>query len=139
MRKTLLIIAALVVPVSVATVALGAPASAKGVTIVCTKLDGSKLSGCTGGDTGGSGLINAQTINWASGSITTVGRPVLEISKKLTKECVALYGSGSTEATESGAVITDAGDGIKIPGAFHVTVCIDPSGIAHGLKPSKFN
>jgi hypothetical protein len=147
MRRVMLAVAALAIPVSAVTVALGdAPAFAKAVTITCTSLSGTATgtitaSGCTGGNTGGSSqpiqgtaLETGGTITWLSGSTTTVGAPKLKPTSA--KKCPV---AGSSALKVSGAVTGDTGDGIKVPGKDSGAVCISPTGNVTSLKPFKLS
>ena len=150
MRRVLLAAAALAIPVSVVTVGLsGGIASAKSVTTKCTTITGTAsgtitLSGCTGGSTGGSSqpaptlsLATGGTITWINGNTTTFASPSVKVSKKLTKKCVKLYGSGSSEDQGKSTITSQSGTGDSpIPGKFTATVCIDGSGNVHALKPA---
>jgi hypothetical protein len=142
MRRILLAAAALAIPVSVATVGLsGGVAGAKAVKITCTTITGTAtgtivVSGCTGGNTGGSStalpaaaLATGGTITWTSGSTTTIAAPALKGTSA--KKCPV---AGSTAETFKAVVTGDTGDGLKIPGKGTGAVCIDPSGNITALK-----
>jgi hypothetical protein len=111
--------------------------------ISCTAVNGSVVSnaivvsGCTGGDTGGGSatlpalaLATGGTIQWTSGSSTTIGAPTL--TKSVGKLCpgyiTPVHGQPApTEPTleKFTAVVTsDSGDGLKLPGASKGSVCI---------------
>lgn len=150
MRRVMLAVAALAIPItgaSAATLALtSTPAGAKGVTIECTKLAGTATgtivaSSCTGGNTGGSStpisgtaLEAGGTIVWTSGSTTTIAAPKLKDTSA--KKCPV---AGSLAEKVSGKVTADTGDGIKIPGKVSGAVCVDPSGNVTALKPFKIS
>lgn len=152
MRRVLLVLAALALPSSIATVAFSAPAGASGVTTKCTTITGPvtgniTISGCKGGSTGGSSqpfaaasLATGGTITWSNGNTTTVGTAKVTSSKKLTKKCVAKYGTGASEFTAKGTVTAQSGTGDSpIPGKFSGEVCEDSSGNLHALKPLTAN
>ena len=148
MRRALLLAAALAIPVSGASVvALGTQAGAA-TTIVCTTITGNAsstitVSGCTGGNTGGSSkpvnattLASGGTIDWVSGSTTTVAAPTLTATSA--KKCPGYVKGGSSNPTAdkfAGKVTGDTGDGIKVPGTDKGAVCISSSGAVTALKP----
>ncbi|HXW33944.1 MAG TPA: hypothetical protein VEJ87_05145 [Acidimicrobiales bacterium] len=148
MRRVILAVVALAIPVSVATVGLSGTAGAVTVTTKCTSISGPAsgnitISGCTGGTTGGSSmpfaassLATGGTITWIDGNTTTVGAATLTSPAKLVKKCVKLYGTGSTEFSAKGKVTAQTGVGDSpIPGKYSGEVCEDPSGNLHALKP----
>ena len=149
MRRLFLVAAALAIPASAATVDLsGGIASAIGVTTTCTTMTGTAtgtivLSGCTGGSTGGSSqptmvLAAGGTITWNNGNTTTITKPQLKSSKKLTVKCVAKYGAGTSEETGTAVVTSQVGTGDSpIPGVFKAKMCFDSAGNIHALKPTK--
>jgi len=93
------------------------------------------LTQCTGGNTGGSStalgtaLQNGGTITWASGSTTTVSVPTLKVIHS--PSC-----SGS-ESAVTATVTNDTGDGIKVPGKFTGTICLQLSGTLNMVKTIK--
>jgi hypothetical protein len=138
---------ALLIPASVATVAVAGQAGAA-VTIVCTSFSGtvsgtSQLGGCTGGVTGGgshpftsASLATGGTINWLSGGSITIGAPTLTATSA--KKCPGYVKGGASNPTAdkvAGSVTADTGDGIKIPGKLKGAVCISSSGALSALKP----
>jgi hypothetical protein len=138
---------ALLIPASVATVALAGQAGAA-VTITCTSFTGtvsgnSQLGGCTGGNTGGgslafssASLATGGTIHWLSGGSITIGAPTLTATSA--KKCPGYVKNGASNPTAdkvAGAVTADVGDGIKIPGKLKGEVCISSSGNLSALKP----
>jgi hypothetical protein len=144
MRRALLLAAALAIPLSgVATVAISSEAGA-GVTIVCTTLTGSAastvtLSGCSGGNTGGSShpvssaiLANGGVVPWVSGATTTFGKPVTTATSA--KKCPDPTGSA---VKAKSPVTADSGNGIKVPGSAKGKVCIAKSGAVSALGPFK--
>jgi hypothetical protein len=151
MRRFMLAAAALTIPISAvaATATLGGTAFAA-VTITCTTLTGTAsttitVSGCTGGNTGGSSvplpataLALGGTISWTSGSTTTIAAPTLTATSA--KKCPG-YVKGSTTnptAEKFSAVVTaDHGDGIKVPGKSKGAVCIGAGGVITALGPMK--
>jgi hypothetical protein len=142
MRRVLLMAAALAIPVSaLSVVAVNGGVAGAAVTIKCTSISGTAtgtitISGCTGGNTGGSSnpepastLASGGTIDWVSGSTTTFGSPTLK-SVSATK-CPGYVKKGSNNpSAESakGTVTADTGDGIKVPGKFSGEVCIASNG-----------
>jgi len=148
MRRALLLAAALAIPVSGASVmALGTQAGAA-TSIVCTTITGSAtstitVSGCSGGNTGGSSkpvnattLASGGTINWVSGSSTTISAPTLTSTSA--KKCPGYVKGGSNNPSAdkfTAKVTADSGDGIKVPGSAKGAVCISSSGSVTALKP----
>ena len=143
MRRAILLAAALAIAVSGASVALGSggQAWAAAAKITCTTINGTAsgditISGCTGGDTGGSSkptpatsLETGGTIDWVSGSTTTFGSPTLVSTSA--KKCPGYVKKGSDNPSAekfSGTVTADTGDGLKIPGKYKGAVCISSSG-----------
>jgi hypothetical protein len=148
MRRALLLAAALAIPVSGASVmALGTQAGAA-TSIVCTTITGTAtstitVSGCSGGSTGGSSkpanastLATGGTIDWVSGSTTTISAPTLTSTSA--KKCPGYVKGGSSNPTAdkfTAKVTADTGDGIKVPGSAKGAVCISSSGSITALKP----
>jgi hypothetical protein len=153
MRRVLLLAAALAIPVSGASfVALSNPAGAASPKISCTTLTGTAattitVSGCTGGNTGGSSqpvptssLATGGTIHWVSGSTTTVGAATLTSTSA--KKCPGYVKNASSNPTAdkfTAPVTGDTGNGIKVPGKATGAVCISTSGAITALKPLKTN
>ncbi len=158
MRRALLLAAALTIPVAGATVAM-APAAFAGAKITCTTIHGTEagtlvVSGCSGGNTGGSSqpivttaLATGGTITWSSGSSTTISAPQIT-PEKSAKKCPG-YVKGTKKNPYTGAeptadkftatVTADSGDGIKVPGKASGAVCISQSGSVTALKSLKTN
>jgi hypothetical protein len=143
MRRVLLAAAALAIPISGVVVGFSSPAFAgKKVTITCKSLSGTEtaavLSECTGGNTGGSSgalnLASGGTIDWVSGSTTTVGTPSAAFPSS--KKCIKMYGAGSEAVAVKAAVSGDTGDGIKVPGTISGSVCINGGNVLP-YKPVK--
>jgi hypothetical protein len=147
MRRALLLAAALSIPVSGATVALasGGQAWAAGK-ISCTTITGNAastitISGCTGGNTGGSSqpipasaLATGGTVTWVSGSTTTISAPTLTSTSA--KKCPGYVKGGSNNPSAdkvSGTVTGDTGDGIKVPGKYKGAVCIASDGTVSAM------
>ena len=143
MRRVLVMAAALAIPVSALSMVAvtGGVAGAKAVKISCTTITGNAsstitISGCTGGNTGGSSkpqaataLASGGTIDWVSGSTTTFSAPTLKSVSA--KKCPGYVKGGSNNpSAESakGTVTGDTGDGLKVPGKFAGEVCISSSG-----------
>jgi hypothetical protein len=148
MRRALLLAAALAIPVSGASVmAVGTQAGAA-TKIICTTISGTAsgtitVSGCSGGNTGGSSvpvtsatLATGGTIHWVSGSSTTINAPTLTSTSA--KKCPGYVKKGTNNPTAekfAATVTADTGDGIKVPGAAKGAVCISSSGAITALKP----
>jgi hypothetical protein len=147
MRRILLTMAAMTIPISVLTVGLAGQAGAA-VKISCTTMSGSDtgttvISGCTGGNTGGgshplnsSALATGGTISWLSGSTTTLGKPVLTSTSA--KKCPGYVKNAASNPTAdkfTAPVTADTCDGIKVPGSAKGEVCIAPNGTISALKP----
>jgi hypothetical protein len=152
MRRNLLIAAALAMSVSgVATFGLGGQAFAKTAKITCTDITGGlsagiKITGCTGGNTGGSSetmsatlLENGGTVKWVSGSTTTLTAPTL--TSVSAKKCPGYVKGGTNIVLDkaSGNVTADTGDGIAVPGTYSGEICLNSSTetIISLLKPMK--
>jgi hypothetical protein len=151
MRRIVLALAAVAIPIAGLTVGLASPAVA-GVKILCTTMSGSAsgtttISGCSGGSTGGSSsalsssaLATGGIIHWVSGSTTTLGAPAL--TAKSAKKCPGYVKGASSEPSAdkfTAAVTSDTGDGIKVPGTAKGAVCISTSGSISALKPLKIS
>jgi hypothetical protein len=150
MRRVLLLVAALAIPVSGASVVALSGTAGAAVSITCTTITGNAsstitVSGCTGGNTGGgshpltaAALAAGGTINWLSGSTTTIGKPVLTATSA--KKCPGYVKGGASNPTAEkfkAAVTADTGDGIKVPGSASGAVCIASGGAITALKPLK--
>jgi hypothetical protein len=117
-------------------------------TITCTTISGNAsstltVSGCSGGNTGGSSepinataLATGGTIDWVSGSSTTIGAPTLT-SVSATKCPGYVKKASSNPAAESftAVVTSDTGDGLALPGVAKGAVCIASDGTISALKP----
>jgi hypothetical protein len=114
--------------------------------ISCTTITGSSsliVSGCTGGDTGGSStslsaatLATGGTITWSSGSSTTIGAPTITATSAT--KCpgyVKKAANNPTAENFTAAVTSDTGDGLKLPGTAKGAVCIGTDGSITALKP----
>jgi hypothetical protein len=144
MRRTLLAVAALAIPISGVTLALSGPASAKSAKITCTSLSGnaagtSTISGCTGGSTGGGSqplssatLEAGGVVTWLNGQTTTLNAPTIKTTKA--KKCPV---AGSSADTFKAVVSADSGTGVKVPGTATGAVCVSPTGAISALKPLK--
>jgi hypothetical protein len=154
MRRTMMLVAALAIPVSgVAAVGLAGTASAKGapkVTIECSSINGPAtgditVSGCSGGNTGGSSQPLPATalglggkITWVSGSTTTIAAPAL--TTKSAKKCPGYVKGAATEPTAdkfSAAVTSGTGTNMPINGTASGEVCVSTSGNVTALKGLK--
>jgi hypothetical protein len=147
MRRLLLTIAAIFIPVAGLTLGVAGTAYAGTGKIVCTTITGTAagtitVSGCTGGNTGGSSLPQSATAlatggttHWVSGSTTTSSAPTLT-SVKATK-CPGYVKNAATNPSASAftaAVTGDTGDSILIPGTETGQVCIGTGGSITVLK-----
>jgi hypothetical protein len=147
-RRILLIAAAVVLPVTGLTLGIAGTASAGTGKIVCTTVAGNAsstvtVSGCTGGNTGGSSqpisattLASGGTIDWVSGSTTTISAPVL--TSVSAKKCPGyVKGGSSNPAAESftANVTGDTGDGMLLPATATGEVCVASDGTISALKP----
>ncbi len=147
MRRILLTVVAMLIPVMGVTLAVaGGTASAGTAKLTCTSLSGSAsgtitVSGCTGGDTGGgsqplSALALATGGNrLASGSSTTIGAPTL-IMIAATK-CPGYVKNAPTNPTAesfSANVTADSGDGMLLPATSVGEVCLGTDGSITALK-----
>ena len=150
MRRALLLAAALAIPVSGASVVALSTQAGAATSITCTTITGNAtstitVSGCTGGNTGGSSkpvnaatLASGGTIDWVSGSTTTIGKPTLTSTSA--KKCPGYVKGGSSNPSAdkfTATVTADTGDGIKVPGTAKGAVCISSSGAVTALKPLK--
>ena len=117
-----------------------------GAPISCTTITGTAtlvISGCTGGNTGGSStpisaaaLALGGTIHWVSGGSATIGAPTLTPTSS--KSCPGYLKGAATEPTAEkfAAVLTqDTGDGFKLPGSAKGGVCIGTDGSITALGP----
>jgi hypothetical protein len=120
--------------------------------LACTTISGNAtstitVSGCTGGDTGGSSepltaatLATGGTIDWTSGGSTTIGTPTLKSSTG--KKCPGYVkpAKGTTPAEPiaesfTATVTADTGDGLALPGSAKGAVCVGTDGTITALKP----
>jgi hypothetical protein len=150
MRRILIAVVALAIPASVATVGLSSPAFAV-TTTICTTITGNisstiVISGCTGGNTGGSSqpvvatsLATGGTITYVDSNTTTIGAATIKSPAKLVKKCRKLYGTGTSEDSVSGKVTASNTGIVPIPGKYSGAVCIDSAGNIHALKALKSN
>lgn len=144
MRRILLVLTALTIPVSVVAVTFGGTASAKGKaekSITCKTFSGSvsgtvTMSQCNGNTGGSSQGLNATalatggTINWSNGTSTTVGSPTL--GSVSNKKCKA---SGDVAESVSMTVTADT-TGLGSLGTLTTQVCVANGNIS-ALKPVK--
>jgi hypothetical protein len=113
--------------------------------ISCTTITGSAtlvVSGCTGGDTGGSSqplsaatLATGGTITWSTGASTTISAPTITATSAT--KCPGYVKKAATEPTAenfTAAVTSDSGDGLKLPGTAKGAVCISTTGQITALK-----
>lgn len=153
MRRIVLTMAAMAVPVAGLTLGIaGAGPAGAATKIACTTMSGSAsgttvVSGCSGGNTGGSShplssasLATGGTINWVSGSSTTLAAPVLTSTSA--KKCPGYVKGAATNPVAdkfTASVTADTGDGIKVPGVAKGAVCIATNGTISALKPLKIS
>jgi hypothetical protein len=157
MRRVLMLMAAVAIPVSGVFVALSggqAWAKTKGPNgkVTCTSLSGTvsgtvTASGCS--DTGSANtgtssepipataFANGGTVTWVNGKTTTFAKPGLVSTSA--KKCPGYVKGASSEPSAekfSGAVTADT-SGLKVPGKYKGAVCISQSGNITALKPLK--
>lgn len=147
MRRILLTLAAMLLPVAGLTLGIAGTAGAATGKIICTTLTGTEtgtitVSGCTGGNTGGSShplsaaaLATGGTISWVSGSSTTVNAPALTpISAKKCPGYVKNAASEPSAESFTATVTADSGDGMLLPATTTGEVCIATDGSITALK-----
>ncbi len=148
MRRILLTVVAMLIPVMGVTLAVaGGTASAGTAKLTCTSLSGSAsgtitVSGCTGGDTGGGSqplsalaLATGGTIDWLSGSTTTISAPTLTMIAAT--KCPGYVKNAATNPTAesfSANVTADSGDGMLLPATSVGEVCLGTDGSITALK-----
>jgi hypothetical protein len=152
MRRILLTVAAMLIPVAGLTLGVAGTAGAGTGKILCTNTSGTAtgtitISGCTGGNTGGAAepvtattLATGGTLDWVSGSTTTINAPTLAATSAT--KCPGYVKKGTNNPAAEGftATITgDTGDGMLIPGAIKGAVCIAPDGTITTLKATEFS
>jgi hypothetical protein len=158
MRRVLMVVAAVTIPFSGVVLGLSGQAFA-GVKITCTSIAGtetsSTISGCTGGDTGGSSpnfdfagaAVGPVTIPWVSGNTTTLSKVTFAIAPKA-PHCPGYVKSTKTAPYSGpepslvkfkGTVTADTGDGIKVPGKYSGEVCISTAGNLTAAKALKIS
>lgn len=151
MRRILLTAAAVLIPVAGLTLGFSGTAGAAGK-LECTSLSGNAsstvtVSGCTGGNTGGSSqpvaaatLASGGTVTWVSGSTTTIAAPALT-TVSATKCPGYVKNAASNPAAESfvATVTGDTGDGMLIPGTLTGAVCVGTDGSITLLKTIKYS
>ncbi len=121
--------------------------------ISCTTINGSLssntivVSGCTGGDTGGSSVSLAATslatggpIGWTSGGSTTISAPTLVTSVGKTCPGYVTPPKGTSPAEPTlekftATVTGDSGDGLKFPGKAKGSVCVGTDGTITAAGP----
>jgi hypothetical protein len=152
MRRILLALVAMIIPVTALTVGFAGTAGAAGGSITCTTITGTAsstivVSGCKGGNTGGNSapitalaLATGGTINWVSGSSTTIAAPALSTVKNTKCPGYTKPPKGTTppEPTAEKFVATvnaDTGDGVLLPATATGEVCIATTGDITALTP----
>ncbi len=156
MRRLFMIFTAMLIPVAGLTLGFAAgTASAGNLKITCTTITGNvsadiTVSGCTGGNTGGSSvpqpaldLATGGTTDWVSGSTTTIGTPATTSIPPTKCPGYVKPPKGTTPPNPSAlsvlATVTgDTGDGIFIPGTATAEVCIGTDGTITALKSFVF-
>lgn len=156
MRRILIAVSVIALPVSFLTLGFAGTAGAAGGKIVCTTITGNAgsdivVSGCTGGNTGGSSqplpataLAAGGTVTWVSGSATTIAAPAL--TSELPKKCPGYVKPPKTgpppaePAAEAftASVTSDTGDGMLLPSTAEGQVCVGTDGTITALKPIEF-
>ena len=156
MRRILLTVVAMLIPAAGLTLGISGTAGAATGKIECTTFTGNAsstlvISGCTGGNTGGSSqplsalsLATGGTVTWVSGSTTTSGVPTL--TGVAATHCPGYVkppkGTTPPEPTAdsfTASVTADTGDGIFIPGTETGEVCIGTDGSITALKALKIS
>jgi hypothetical protein len=150
-RRLLLTFAAMLIPISALTLGIAGTAGAASGKIECTTLSGNAsstvtVSGCTGGNTGGSSkpinataLATGGTITWVSGSTTTIAAPAL--TSISAKKCPGYVKNGASEPSAdsfTANVTADTGDGVLLPSTAIGQVCIGTDGSITALKKMEF-
>ena len=147
MRRILLTMVAMLIPIGGLTLGLSGVAGAATGKIVCTTATGTvtgtlTISGCTGGNTGGSStpfpttaLATGGTVTWVSGSTTTSNAPTLK-AVSATKCPGYVKKAATNPAAESftATVTGDTGDSILVPGKETGEVCVGTDGTISVLK-----
>ena len=135
MRRVMLAVAALTIPVSVTTVGLvglAAPAGAS-APLSCTKVTGNAsgnvtLKGCGGGLGKGSGpasaLATTGTITWKGHKKGTTTVSITSITTPVVSRCA----KGSTEEDATGTVTADTSGKVTVGSAVAGDVCVSASG-----------
>jgi hypothetical protein len=143
--------AALLIPVAGLTLGLSGTAGAATVKITCTTITGNisgdlTISGCTGGDTGGSSvpfsalaLEGGGTTDWVSGSTTTVSAPVTTSIPATKCPGYTKPPKGTTPpepiaVSVVSAVTADTGDSMLLPATSTGEVCVSTGGDVTVLK-----
>jgi hypothetical protein len=158
MRRSLLLAAALAIPLSGALIGLTSNVAGAGVKITCTNITGNDastitVSGCTGGNTGGkskpisaTALAAGGTVTWNSGSTTHFNKPVLATAKATHCPGYVKPAKGQPQPAFptlekfSGVVSADHGDtGLKVPGKFKGEVCVSKTGAITAAKELKIS
>ena len=158
MRRSLLLAAALAIPLSGALVGLSSTVASAGVKITCTTITGSDagtvtVSGCTGGDTGGKSkpisattLAGGGTVTWNTGNTTHFNKPVLGTAKATHCPGYVKPAKGQPQPAFpelekfSGVVSADHGDtGLKVPGKYKGEVCVSSTGHITAAKELKIS
>ena len=152
MRRILLTVAAMLIPAAGLTLGISGTAGAATGKITCTTFTGNAsstlvISGCTGGNTGGSSqplsavsLATGGTVTWVSGSTTTSGVPAL--TTVAATHCPGYVKNAATNPSAdsfTASVTGDTGDGIFIPGTETGEVCVGTDGSITALKALKIS
>ena len=156
MRRILLTVVAMLIPAAGLTLGVASTAGAATGKITCTTFTGNAsstlvISGCTGGNTGGSSqplsalsLATGGTVTWVSGSTTTSGVPTLTTVAPTHCPGYVKPPKGTTPPEPSAdsftaSVTADTGDGIFIPGTETGEVCVGTDGSITALKALKIS
>ena len=152
MRRILLTVAAMLIPAAGLTLGISGTAGAATGKITCTTFTGNAsstlvISGCTGGNTGGSSqplsavsLATGGTVTWVSGSTTTSGVPAL--TTVAATHCPGYVKNAATNPSAdsfTSSVTGDTGDGMLIPGTETGEVCVGTDGSITALKALKIS
>ncbi len=147
MRRILLMVAAMLIPVVGLTLGISGTAGASTIKITCTTITGNSsstivISGCTGGNTGGSSsalpaaeLANGGAVDWISGSVTTSNKPVLTgVSASHCPGYVKNAPTNPSAESFTATVASDTGDGMLLPATEAGEVCVGTGGAITILK-----
>ena len=139
MRRLILLVSALIVPLTAATtVGFAGPAGASPSVQSCAKASGTEtgnltLSKCSGGLGKGSAkatsLATGGTIKWSKGATTFTGTP---------KSGRGACSKGSTEYIFTGTVTADTSGKVAVGSTVSGKACVSPKGAISFVKHTKF-